>query len=149
MEFHEERLAKTGETKEPVTLSWRPAQADNRTPVAAQQKITSATGRAAETPIVTPPIKIQGAPDVPTARPSTILSSNPRPQEAASLLRSIDEIRGGDKRFLAVQFSIADGIVYVISGSGSAVAQFEFAQHVSQLPGVKKVLMTDSLNQTH
>jgi hypothetical protein len=64
-------------------------------------------------------------------------------------LRSIDEIRGREKRFLAVQFRIADGVVYVISDSSSPAAQFEFAQLISQLPGVKKVLLTDSINQMH
>ena len=149
MEFHGERLARTGGPKDPVTLSWRPAQAENHGIADAQQRTTPVAGKAAEISMVTPPIQVPPAPDFPIARPTTILSSASRPQDVASLLRSIDEIRDREKRFLAVQFWIVDGIVYVISNSGTPAAQFEFAQLVSQLPGVKKVLLTNSINQTH
>jgi hypothetical protein len=163
-----ERHGETERSKEPVGLLWRPVQGERSlgqpapasiapsgiatAPVSGEPHTAAApleTGlpsiNSANDGLVTlPPIRIDSPPTAGSEKPRITLSLASKLPEFDPLSRSIEALRLSDPRFAAVRYRLVDRIVYLADDVDRSAARFAFAQAVSRLPGVRRVVLEDA-----
>jgi osmotically-inducible protein OsmY len=157
------------QSKQQVTLVWRPAATDSAQSPPATVKRPSGTVLREEVagsslPVhssTTPPALAQSPrdtvrstpalslapPEVPSGRATTVLSSSLRPLPPDNVTSSIETLRRDQPRYRAIGYRVLDGVVFVASGPADSSVTYEFAQVVSRLPGVTKVIIENALSQ--
>jgi hypothetical protein len=156
--------------KQQLALVWRPAATDFPHPPAAARrepppvtilgnKVASssqaANSAAAPSPEVQAPrdmVRITPAlslavPETPSGRVTTVLSSSLRPLPPDNLTSCIETLRRDQPRYRAISYRVLEGTVFVASALADPSATYEFAQAISRLPGVKKVIIENAPSQ--
>jgi hypothetical protein len=84
------------------------------------------------------PVPIQDSED--KESPVKILPPKPLPPPK-NLFSEVGNLRKQDDRFAAIQFRVENGIVYLHTEPQDAEDLFDFAQQISHLPGVRRVII--------
>jgi osmotically-inducible protein OsmY len=128
----------------PLTRDTKTANVELPAKPALAETSSSRTRQPDEKVVTLPAIQISREERYALERPLAILSSSSRLHENDPLTRSIEALQKSDVSFLAVSYRISNGDVYLTAKTEHATAQFALAQKVSQLPGVKKVILEDA-----
>jgi hypothetical protein len=137
-----------------VKLFWQPATGErsntNPIPAGSQEDRHQFTGMTAPAvPYASRANNSQaGLPAVAIGQPGSTTPEKPRallssrsPED--DLFRSIELLRQSKPAFSAIRYRVLDGVVYLSDDSNHGAAKFQFAQAVSLLPGVRKVILED------
>jgi osmotically-inducible protein OsmY len=86
-----------------------------------------------------PPVSVPEKPSL-SERPSTLVTSTPR-ENVGGLTATLDQMRRRDERFRTIQPEVQGGIVRLRGTAARGEDAMAFAQLVSQLPGVERVIL--------
>jgi hypothetical protein len=93
-------------------------------------------------------ITLMAPESVPTAPPKpepAVLTAHPRaPSAATSLSTAIEDLRRRDAHFRAIRTEVQGGMVRVFAGNTDGEYVMAFAQALTRLPGVERVVVQDT-----
>jgi osmotically-inducible protein OsmY len=115
-----------------------PMQTESASPDPETGRINALTGRQPEEP----PALVMPAISLPRPASNEKPAASPVPTPSAeSLSAAIERVRQGDARFRPIQAELRDGVVTLRSGAAKGEHVTAFAQALSRLPGVERVVV--------
>jgi hypothetical protein len=143
-------LAKPQEKPKPLVLPAepeKPTRTQSASPNPASAALGTLTGRepAASAP---PRITLMAPEALPTAPPKpepAVLTTQPRtPSPTTSLSAAIESLRRGDNRFRTIRTEVQSGIVRIFADDTNGENVMAFAQALTRLPGVERVVVQNA-----
>jgi hypothetical protein len=143
-------FAKPHEKTKPLVLPSaddKPTRTQSASPNPASAAPGTLTGR--EPVAETPPRVHLRAPEAVSLAPAnpnpTVLTTHPRtPSPATSLASVIEDLRRRDARFGAIRTEVQGKMVRVFAGNADGESVMAFAQALTRLPGVERVVVRES-----